>query len=88
MTRAILPYMRERRTGSIVNIGSLAGYTGFGGCGLYAATKFAVTGVSESLKAEVAPFGIEVHCIEPGYFATSLLEGGNLAVNRGFDCGL
>jgi len=82
VTRAILPYMRERRSGAIVNIGSIAGWSGLAGAGLYCASKWAVAALSESLKGEVAPFGIEVHCVEPGYFATSLLEPGNLAVNN------
>ena len=81
VTRAILPYMRERRSGSIVNTGSIGGWRGYAGVGLYSATKFAVAGISEALKAEVEPLGIEVHCVEPGYFATSLLTPSNLALN-------
>jgi NAD(P)-dependent dehydrogenase (short-subunit alcohol dehydrogenase family) len=83
VTRAILPYMRERRSGTIVNIGSVGGWQGGAGAGLYCATKFTVAGLSEALKDEVKPFGIEVHCIEPGYFATSLLTSSNLSLNTG-----
>jgi len=54
---------------------------GFVGCGLYTATKFSVVAISESLKDEVGPFRIEVHCIEPGYFATDILSSNNLTVN-------
>lgn len=82
VTRSFLPYMRERRSGSIVNIGSVGGWVGFAGSGLYSATKCAVAIISEALKGEVGQFGIEVHCIEPGYFATSLLEPSNLAMNK------
>ena len=46
------------------------------------ASKFTVAGLSEALKGEVKPFGIEVHCIEPGYFATFLLSASNLALNK------
>ena len=83
VTRAILPYMRERRSGTIVNIGSIGGWQGIAGSGLYSASKFAVASLSEALKYEVEPFGIEVHCIEPGYFATSLLTASNLSLNLG-----
>jgi NADP-dependent 3-hydroxy acid dehydrogenase YdfG len=81
VTRAVLPYMRERRTGSILNIGSIGGWNGIAGSGLYAATKYTVAAISECLKQEVKSFGIEVHCIEPGYFATELLSSNNLAIN-------
>src|SRR5208282_1775374 len=83
VTRAVLPYMRERRSGTIVNIGSVGGWQGIARSGLYCATKFTVAGLSEALKYEVKPFGIEVHCIEPGYFATSLLTPSNLSLNTG-----
>jgi NAD(P)-dependent dehydrogenase (short-subunit alcohol dehydrogenase family) len=82
VTRAILPYMRERRSGDIVNIGSIGGWNGIAGSGLYSATKYAVASFSEALKMEVKPFGIDVHCIEPGYFATALLTPENLATNK------
>jgi len=81
VTRAFLPYMRERRSGSVVNIGSIGGWNGIAGAGLYAATKSVVASLSETLQNEVRPFGIEVHCIEPGYFATSLLEPSNLKIS-------
>ena len=80
--RAFLPYMRERRSGSIVNIGSVAGWMGIPVSGLYCASKWAVAALSEALKGEVGQFGIEVHCIEPGYFATSLLTPSNLMMNK------
>ncbi|MEU5419347.1 oxidoreductase [Streptomyces sp. NPDC001407] len=69
-TRAVLPGMRARRAGHIVNISSLGGLVGFGATGYYHATKFAVEGLSESLAAEVAPLGIKVTIVEPAAFRT------------------
>jgi NAD(P)-dependent dehydrogenase (short-subunit alcohol dehydrogenase family) len=70
MTRAVLPGMRARRRGHIVNISSQAGFVGYEGSGYYAATKHAVEGLSDSLSREVAPLGIKVTCVEPGPFRT------------------
>ncbi len=70
MTRAVLPIMRAQKSGAIVNISSMGGFIGFPGSGYYAATKFAVEGLSESLSKEVAPFGIKVLIVEPGPFRT------------------
>jgi len=71
MTRAVLPGMRERRGGAIVNITSVAGLVGFPASGYYAASKHAVEGFSDALAAEVSPLGISVTCIEPGPFRTN-----------------
>ncbi len=70
MIRAVLPGMRSRRRGCIVNISSVAGFIGFPGSGYYAATKHAVEGLSDALAKEVAPLGIKVLCVEPGPFRT------------------
>jgi NAD(P)-dependent dehydrogenase (short-subunit alcohol dehydrogenase family) len=70
MTRAVLPTMRAQKSGAIVNISSIGGFIGFPGSGYYAATKFAVEGLSESLSKEVAPLGIKVIIVEPGPFRT------------------
>jgi NAD(P)-dependent dehydrogenase (short-subunit alcohol dehydrogenase family) len=70
MTRAVLPLMRAQKAGAIVNISSMGGFIGFPGSGYYAATKFAVEGLSEALSKEVAPFGIKVLIVEPGPFRT------------------
>lgn len=70
MTRAVLPVMRAQRSGNVVNITSVGGLTGFASSGYYSATKHAVEGFSESLRAEVAPLGIAVVCVEPGPFRT------------------
>ena len=70
MIRAVLPGMRARRHGYVVNIASVGGIVGFAGSGYYAATKFAVEGLSESLAQEVEPLGIHVLVVEPGPFRT------------------
>jgi len=70
MTRAVLPSMRARRRGHVLNITSLAGLAGYAGSGYYAASKHAVEGWSDSLAIEVAPLGIKVICVEPGPFRT------------------
>ena len=74
-TRAALPALRRTGGGRIVNISSIAGFVAWAGSGLYAATKFAVEGISEALAQEVAPFGIGVIIVEPGAFRTDLLAG-------------
>lgn len=70
MTRAVLPIMREQRSGNIINITSVAGLIGYPGSGYYAASKHAVEGWSDALSAEVVPLGIGVTCVEPGPFRT------------------
>ena len=70
MTRAVLPGMRARRKGHVLNITSVAGIIGFPGSGYYAASKHAVEGWSDSLADEGKPLGIKVTCIEPGPFRT------------------
>jgi short-subunit dehydrogenase len=70
MTRAVLPVMRAQKSGAIVNVSSMGGFIGFPGSGYYAATKFAVEGLSEALSKEVGPLGIKVIIVEPGPFRT------------------
>ena len=70
MTRAVLPHMRERRSGAIVNISSVGGFIGREASGYYAATKHAVNGLSSSLAFEVNPLGIKVINVCPGPFRT------------------
>jgi NADP-dependent 3-hydroxy acid dehydrogenase YdfG len=73
VTRAVLPYMRARKSGTIAGIGSLAGWKSGAGGGIYCAAKFALVGIFEALREEVRHLGIEVVLIEPGYFRTKLL---------------
>lgn len=73
-TRAVLPFMRERRNGTIVNIGSVSGKFGYPALGPYCASKHAVAGFSESLRLEVKPFGINVILIEPGSYRTEIWD--------------
>lgn len=70
MTKAVLPGMRRRRSGHILNISSIGGFVGFPSSGYYNATKFAVEGLSEALVKEVGPLGIKVVIVEPGPFRT------------------
>ncbi|MDE1186030.1 MAG: oxidoreductase [Pantoea sp.] len=70
LTRAILPAMRQARSGHIINITSVAGFMGFASSGYYSASKHAVEGWSDSLALETAPLGIHVTCVEPGPFRT------------------
>ncbi|MNJ47564.1 3-oxoacyl-[acyl-carrier-protein] reductase FabG [compost metagenome] len=78
VTRAVLPYMRGQRSGHIINISSIGGLTGYTGFGIYCATKFAVEGITESLAQEVAPLGINVTAVAPGFFRTNFLDASSL----------
>jgi NAD(P)-dependent dehydrogenase (short-subunit alcohol dehydrogenase family) len=74
VTRAVLPVMRRQRAGHIVSISSSAGLAaGFEFVSAYAASKFGLEGWMESLRAEVAPFGITTTIVNPGFFRTELL---------------
>jgi NAD(P)-dependent dehydrogenase (short-subunit alcohol dehydrogenase family) len=78
VTRAALPAMRRQRAGHIINFSSIGGYEGHMGFGVYCATKFAVEGITEALAAELAPLGIKVTVVEPGFFRTDFLDGQSL----------
>ena len=71
VVRAVLPGMRQRRSGVIVQMSSMGGQLSMPGFGAYCAAKFALEGLSDALAAEVAPHGISVLIVEPGAFATS-----------------
>ncbi|MET7281788.1 SDR family NAD(P)-dependent oxidoreductase [Kribbella sp. NPDC005582] len=73
--RAVLPGMRARGDGWIVNMSSVAGLVSAPGFGYYAAAKFAVEGLSEALRSEVEPFGVRVLLVEPGAFRTKAYAG-------------
>jgi NADP-dependent 3-hydroxy acid dehydrogenase YdfG len=72
LTRAVLPSMRARGSGRIINVSSLVGRVTFPGMGVYGATKYAVEALSDALRLEVAQFGIRVVLIEPGFVATNI----------------
>ena len=86
LTRAVLPHMRERRSGAIVQMSSMGGKMSFAGFSAYSGTKFALEGLSEGLADEVRDFGIKVLIVEPGGFRTSLFETGRAGVSS--DSGL
>ena len=71
LIKAVLPTMREQKSGLIVNISSIGGLASFAATGYYHATKYAVEGLSESLALEVRPLGIDVMVVEPGPFRTN-----------------
>jgi NAD(P)-dependent dehydrogenase (short-subunit alcohol dehydrogenase family) len=79
--RSVLPQMRTQGSGRILNISSIGGYRGAAGFGVYSSTKFAVEGLSEALHDELAPLGIHVTVVEPGYFRTDFLDGSSLMVS-------
>src|SRR5437899_11865885 len=76
--QAALPVMRRQRSGHIINISSVAGVVGLKHCAAYAATKFAVEGLSLSVATEVEKFGIKITVVEPGFFRTDLLASQNV----------
>lgn len=81
VTRAVLPHMRRERAGHIFNMSSIGGYRSGAGFGVYCSTKFAVEGLSEGLSEELAPLGIGVTIVEPGYFRTDFLDARSLSVS-------
>jgi NAD(P)-dependent dehydrogenase (short-subunit alcohol dehydrogenase family) len=74
VVQAALPYLREQKSGHIINITSIAGLAPMAGSGFYAAAKFAVEGMTQSLAQEVQPLGIDVTLVEPGAFRTDFLS--------------
>ncbi|MCG1036351.1 SDR family oxidoreductase [Polaribacter sargassicola] len=73
--KAVLPQMRQQKSGVIVNVTSIAGYMGLPFRGLYSATKGALETITEATSMEVKPFGIKVVCVAPGDFATNIAAG-------------
>lgn len=81
LVRAVLPGMRERRSGAIVQMSSMGGQLSFAGFSAYSGTKFALEGMSEALADEVREYGIKVLIVEPGAFRTSLFETGRAGIS-------
>ncbi|EIW79920.1 short-chain oxidoreductase [Coniophora puteana RWD-64-598 SS2] len=77
ITRAFLPYMRERRSGTIAFMGSVGGWRPCPIFPMYAATKYAIRGISESLHGEIAPLELRSIVFEPGYTRTNFLQSGH-----------
>ncbi len=73
VTRAVLPTMREQRSGHIISISSTAGLTSLEFCSAYSASKFGLEGFMRALQTEVAAFGINTTLVNPGFFRTELL---------------
>ena len=78
--QSVLPYMRERRSGHIINIASIAGFAPHTGWSVYAATKSSLMGLSEVLAQDVQPFGISVTAVAPGGFRTDFNKADSLVL--------
>ncbi|OBZ65288.1 hypothetical protein A0H81_14703 [Grifola frondosa] len=82
VTRAFLPYMRERRSGTILWIGSVTAWSPRPSFGMYSATKYAMRGISETLNEEIAHLGLRSINIELGFFNTEVIPNATQYVNR------
>ncbi|KAM3068319.1 hypothetical protein ACMFMG_009459 [Clarireedia jacksonii] len=78
LTRSILPHFREKKAGTIIFMGSIAGWQGQVGGGPYSAAKFGMEGIVECLQNETSPFGIRTIILEPGYYRTKLFSSQNI----------
>ncbi|NHN58049.1 SDR family oxidoreductase [Halorussus rarus] len=74
LIREVLPHMRERRTGTVVNVSSVSGRLATPGMGIYNGSKFAIEGISDALRPEVSEYGIDVVLVEPGPVDTAFAE--------------
>ncbi|KAK0472707.1 hypothetical protein IW261DRAFT_1404863 [Armillaria novae-zelandiae] len=82
VARAFLPYMRERRTGTFVFLGSIGSWTPQAFSGVYNGSKFAIRGISESLHQEIAPMGLRSICFDFGFFRTNFLSPGHRILGK------
>jgi NAD(P)-dependent dehydrogenase (short-subunit alcohol dehydrogenase family) len=80
VTRAVLPVMRSQRSGQVITVTSTAGLIGQEFCAAYAASKFALEGWMESIRYDLAPYGISTMAVEPGFFRTELLVEGSSTI--------
>jgi NAD(P)-dependent dehydrogenase (short-subunit alcohol dehydrogenase family) len=76
VTQVVLPFMRNQKSGTIINMSSISGLIGFPGLSPYVSSKYALEGLSESLRLELKPFGIQVVLIEPGSYKTNIWSKG------------
>lgn len=72
LTTAVLPTMRAQESGTIINLSSIAGIVSFPGMAPYTGTKYAMEGMTDALRVEVAPFGVDVVLVEPGWVKTPI----------------
>jgi NAD(P)-dependent dehydrogenase (short-subunit alcohol dehydrogenase family) len=84
-TRRVIPSMKARKRGMILNIGSVAGKRGFKGGAAYSATKFAINGLSESLMDDLREFGIRVSCVNPGSVETEFFDRAGMQPKKAMD---
>ena len=84
LTQLVLPGMRERGFGHIMNVTSVAGRIAMPGLGVYAGSKFALEGMSEALRHEVRPFGVQVTIVEHGPYRTDMTAGKNRTMSSSF----
>jgi short-subunit dehydrogenase len=82
MVNAVLPLMRQQKSGLIINVGSLAGLSSIPFLGIYSASKFALEGYTEALRHEVKPFNIQVSLTEAGFLKTPMMNNRQVAENR------
>jgi NAD(P)-dependent dehydrogenase (short-subunit alcohol dehydrogenase family) len=82
VTQAVLPIMRKQRKGKIINVSSISGRIGFPGLSPYISSKHALEGLSESLRLEIKPFGIDVVLVEPGSYQTNIWSVGKQVTER------
>jgi NAD(P)-dependent dehydrogenase (short-subunit alcohol dehydrogenase family) len=80
--QAVLPQMRQQRSGHIINISSIGGSVGTAGRSAYSASKFALNGLSECLAKEISPFGIKITILEPGQFRTDFFNKGKTQIKE------
>lgn len=85
LTKAVVAGMRERRRGRIIQVSSIAGRVAIPGMSAYCASKFALEGLSEALRYEVAPYGVQVVLVEPGTFRTDIFDRNRRMAARSTD---
>ena len=81
----VLPHMRKQKSGTVINITSMAGYMGLSLTSTYSASKWAVEGLTESMSMEYKPFGIKVKAIAPGAFGTNFFNATDNSIDKGDD---